>query len=154
MDLDSHAHWFVRVLMGKPVTDHASKVVPVFYSINDVAVMVSQLIEDSCESADFAENLCCCLADFSFECFIHQCLGAEKILQRYEVGRSREFCQTLLQLVSCHPLQQLQFGEVLRIDNADWDFVIINHDEIVDPMALEQVENFHRELVLMNRHRI
>jgi hypothetical protein len=40
-------------------------------------------------------------------------------------------------------LQQLQPREVLRIDNADRLLVVINHDQIVDAMALEQVENFH-----------
>ncbi len=73
---------------------------------------------------------------------------ASELKRRLDTGHS------FGQLVSCNPLEQLQFREILRIDNADWDLVIIDHDEIVDPMALEQVENFHRELVLMNRHRI
>jgi len=73
---------------------------------------------------------------------------ASELKRRLDTGHSFDQC------LNCHPLEQLQFGEVLRIDNADWDLVIIDHDEIVDPMALEQVENFHRELVLMNRHRI
>ena len=44
---------------------------------------------------------------------------------------------------ACATLEQLQPREVLRIDNADRLLVVINHDQIVDAMALEQVENFH-----------
>jgi hypothetical protein len=33
--------------------------------------------------------------------------------------------------------EQLQASQVLRIDHADLHFVVVNHDQIVDPMGLE-----------------
>src|ERR1043166_4755329 len=50
--------------------------------------------------------------------------------------------------------KQFQFREVLRIDDADGDVVVIDDDEIVDAMTLEKVEDFDGELVLVNAHRV
>lgn len=50
--------------------------------------------------------------------------------------------------------EQLQARQILGIDNADRHFVVIDYDQIVDPMAFEQVENFDRELVFVHRHRV
>ena len=41
-------------------------------------------------------------------------------------------------------LQQFQPRQILRIDDAHWHVVVINHDQIVDAMTLQQVQNFHR----------
>src|SRR5258708_23608651 len=48
--------------------------------------------------------------------------------------------------------EQLQAGQILRIDHTDRNFVVINHDEIVDSVGLEQLENFNGELVFVPRH--
>jgi hypothetical protein len=50
--------------------------------------------------------------------------------------------------------EQLQLREVLRIDDADWDLVIIDDNEIVDAVAFEEIQNFHGEFVLVNGHRV
>src|SRR6266576_4089465 len=47
--------------------------------------------------------------------------------------------------------EQLQARQILRIDNAYWHVVVINHDQIVDAMTLQQVQNFHREFFFMHR---
>jgi predicted metal-dependent peptidase len=51
-------------------------------------------------------------------------------------------------------LEQLQTRQILRINNADRLSVIINNDQVVDPMAFKQVENFHGQFVLVHANRI
>ena len=48
--------------------------------------------------------------------------------------------------------KQLELRQVLRIDNADRGLAIVDHDEIIDAMALEEIQNFHGEFVLVNRY--
>src|SRR4051812_29314279 len=50
--------------------------------------------------------------------------------------------------------QQLELGQVLRIDDPDRRLVIVNYHEVVDPVPLEQVQDFNRQLVLVNCDRI
>src|SRR5207237_10654756 len=48
--------------------------------------------------------------------------------------------------------EQLQAREILRVHYTYRDFVVINHDEIVDAVGLEQFENFDREYVFVHGH--
>lgn len=50
--------------------------------------------------------------------------------------------------------EQLKPRQVLRINNPHRNFVVIDHDQIIDAVALQQIQNFDRELVLVHRHRI
>jgi hypothetical protein len=50
--------------------------------------------------------------------------------------------------------EQLQAGEVLRVDHSNRHFIVINDDEIVDPVGLEQFENLDCELVFMDSDRV
>jgi hypothetical protein len=50
--------------------------------------------------------------------------------------------------------EQLQASEVLRVNHSNRHFVVINDDEIVDPVGLEQFENLDRELVFMDSDRV
>ena len=54
----------------------------------------------------------------------------------------------------CNDLQQFQPRQILRIDNTYRHVVIINHDQIVDTMTLQQVQNFHCQLFFVHRDRI
>jgi hypothetical protein len=47
-------------------------------------------------------------------------------------------------------LEQLQSREVLRIDNANWHVVIVNHDKVIDAMTFEQIKNLDGKLVFMH----
>jgi hypothetical protein len=38
--------------------------------------------------------------------------------------------------------------QILRIDNTHRHIVVINHDQIVNAMTLQQVQNFHRSFSL------
>jgi len=51
-------------------------------------------------------------------------------------------------------LQKLQPRQVLRIDNSDRHICIIDYDEIIDPVAFEQVQDFYGQFVLMHCYRV
>jgi hypothetical protein len=51
-------------------------------------------------------------------------------------------------------LKQFQSCQVLRIDDADRQVVIVDDDQIVDAMALEEVEDFDGEFVLVHAYGI
>ena len=51
-------------------------------------------------------------------------------------------------------LEQLQAREVLRIDDAHRHIVIIDHDKVVDAMAIQQIQNLDRQFVFVHGHGI
>jgi len=51
-------------------------------------------------------------------------------------------------------LKQFQSRQILRINNADGSVVVVNHDQIVDAMTLEKVENLDRKFVFVHAHRV
>src|SRR5262245_6379405 len=51
-------------------------------------------------------------------------------------------------------LEQLQSRQILRINNAYRNAVIVNHDQVIDAMAFEQVKDLNGELVFMHRDRV
>jgi hypothetical protein len=51
-------------------------------------------------------------------------------------------------------LQQFQPRQILGIDDPDRNAVIINHDQVVDAVALEEIKNFNREFIFMHSHRV
>lgn len=51
-------------------------------------------------------------------------------------------------------LEQFEPRQILRIDDADGGFVVVDDDEVVDAMLLKQVQDFDREFVLMDGDRV
>lgn len=46
--------------------------------------------------------------------------------------------------------EQFQPGQILRIDDADGHAAVVDHDQIIDAMTLEQIQDFDGKLVLMH----
>ena len=46
--------------------------------------------------------------------------------------------------------EQLQAREVLRINDPNRHIVVIDHDQVVDAMALKEIQDFDREFVFVH----
>ena len=91
------------------------------------------------------------IANFSYA--FHRSLRREhqkkRLFRRDAETNTRDACAT-----QKAALQQLEPREVLRINDPNRHIVVIDHDQIVDPMAFEQVQNFDREFVFVHSDRI
>ena len=73
----------------------------------------------------------------------------KRLFRRDAETNTRDACATQKIL-----LKQFQPRQILGIDDPDRNAVIINHDQVVDAVAFEEIKNFNGEFIFMHSHRV